>query len=60
MEEAGLFIIVTWLVCASAGSIVFWSNDYRHFSNIQKQCSERGYIQDNNTRINCNIEVLPK
>lgn len=60
MEELGMIVIVGWLIAATVGSAVFWSNDYRHFSNIQKQCAERGYIQDNNTRIICSIEVLPK
>ena len=36
--------------------------DFRYFSDIEKHCRERGYIQDTKTRINCSVEeqVKPK
>ncbi len=31
--------------------------DTRHYSDIYKQCQERGFVQNKTSRISCHIEV---
>jgi len=37
-------------------TITFLCFDFRLFSDVAKQCEARGFIQDNNVRINCSLE----
>ena len=38
--------------------VVFLAMDYRHFSDVAKQCEKQGFIQNNTTRIQCRVEKL--
>jgi hypothetical protein len=62
MDEA---VFIVYVCIASALAVVGVTGlvgDFRHFSDVEKQCKERGYIQDTKTRINCSVEeqVKPK
>lgn len=39
------------------GGIIFFSGDFRHFGDIEKQCESQGYIQNSTTRIICHKET---
>ena len=43
------------VILATLG-VVFLAGDFRYFSDIEKECKERGYIQSTKTRINCSVE----
>jgi hypothetical protein len=45
------------MVALAALGVMFLAGDFRHFSNIERHCKERGYIQNTKTRINCSVEV---
>ena len=36
---------------------MFLAMDYRHFSDVAKQCEKQGFIQNNTTRIQCRVET---
>ena len=36
--------------------VVFLVMDFRHFSDVVKQCEKQGFIQNNTTRIQCRVE----
>lgn len=56
MDAIGAMIVfIIGMVCIAI-SVIFISNDYRHFDQVVKQCTDRGYIQNNNVRIMCKPE----
>lgn len=56
MDTFGAMIVLTLVVMSMVVSAIFISNDYRHFNQVVKQCTERGYIQNDHVRILCKPE----
>jgi hypothetical protein len=52
-----LFVAVCIFAAIGGGLLM---NDVRPFKNIVTVCSERGYIQDNTTRVYCYLEEVKK
>ena len=44
------------LITLAVFGVVFLAMDYRHFSDVTKQCEKQGFIQNNTTRIQCRVE----
>ena len=44
------------LITFAVFGVVFLAMDYRHFSDVTKQCEKQGFIQNNTTRIQCRVE----
>lgn len=44
------------LITLAVFGVVFLAMDYRHFSDVAKQCEKQGFIQNNTTRIQCRVE----
>ena len=51
-----VFIFVVILASLSAVGIISLVTDSRHFSDIEAQCKQQGYIQNKTTRIMCKVE----
>ena len=51
----GITFFVGVFVLAIFGGL-FLAMDYRHFSDVAKQCEKQGFIQNNTTRIQCRVE----
>ena len=61
MEDTFMVLFAIGLMTLSVVGINCMAADHRHFDrDIIKPCSERGYIQDNNTRIICSVEKKDK
>jgi hypothetical protein len=54
----GIIFFVALLVLSAFGT-THLTMDFRHFSDVENQCKEQGYIQNRTTRILCSIEVKP-
>ena len=54
----GIIVFVALVTLATFGG-VHLAMDFRHFSEVEKQCKAQGYIQNQTTRILCSIEVKP-
>lgn len=52
IPTAILTIIAIFLMATGIASIIM---DLRHFPEIIKKCETRGYIQNNDVRINCQV-----
>ena len=53
-----LFVVFMALVTIGAvGGVIDMFTDDRRFSTVGEQCKKQGYIQDENTRIYCQVEV---
>jgi hypothetical protein len=59
MDDIFGMIILAALVTLSAFGSVYLAMDFRHFSEVERQCKEQGYIQNQTTRILCSIEAKP-
>lgn len=51
----GLVVFSLGLVLAMFG-VMHFAMDFRHFTEIAKQCDKQGYIQNETTRIQCRVE----
>ena len=56
LDEIGALVFLFAIIAALLISLQFIVLDYRLFSKIHEQCSERGYIQSKEERIICSIE----
>lgn len=54
----GVIILCYITVFSIITTVIFFAADFRHFNVIEKQCAERGYIQNNDVRIMCKPENL--
>jgi hypothetical protein len=50
-----VFLAALFTFALIRGSLLM--SDVRPFKRVVEQCKERGYIQDTNTRILCQVEV---
>jgi hypothetical protein len=51
-----IFIIFVVIALAAFGGVSLLT-DNRHFSGIEAQCKQQGYIQNQTTRIFCKVEA---
>ncbi len=55
MDELLVLLFVTWMLVASATTVVSWTSMSLDTKIIQ-QCEEKGYWQMGQTRIKCEVE----
>ena len=48
-------VFIGFMTLAVFGAM-FLVMDFRHFSDVAKQCDKQGYIQNETTRIQCRVE----
>lgn len=56
MEDFASAIAVIFVGVMTGLGLVFVFSDVRHYKSIEYHCKERGYIQNNDTRIYCYVE----
>lgn len=56
LSVLGTVFLCGWLIAG----VVCFAGDARMFSGIVAQCKAQGYIQDNKTRIMCQVEEVKK
>lgn len=56
-DFAACIVMIVILILALVGATTLIL-DVRHFKSIEKACVKRGYIQNDATRIYCNVEPL--
>ena len=44
------------LITLAVFGVAFLAMDFRHFSDVTKQCEKQGFIQNSTTRIQCRVE----
>jgi len=49
-------LVTTVVVVLAAGGVVHLALDFRHYSELYKQCKEQGFVQNQTTRITCKVE----
>jgi hypothetical protein len=49
-------VVVIFVFFLAGLGVVFVFSDVRHYKSIEYHCKERGYIQNNDTRIYCYVE----
>ena len=56
MDNLFAFTLIIPIAAFSTVGIISLVTDNRHFSHIESQCKQQGYIQNNTTRIMCKVE----
>lgn len=59
-EAIGVPIVVIVVGTLIGAGIGHFALDYRHFDQIKRDCTERGFIQNDKVRINCSVEEQKK